>query len=320
MLSIILEVIMKRLKLAVLFVLYLFLFLPGQNGYPQVRGRALYDLMTREPLTRPEGTFRIRWLPNGQGYYLTERDSVTHKRQFYRVVPETQKKVPLFSPEQEQALREEYKKLTGKSKKSLPFLSFNFVMNGQAITFNAKGRHFLFHLKDRTLRELKRPEVKPQPGSKDLMRYMPGSQLWNGTYSPDYKYFAYVKDYDLYVVDTRTGEEKRLTTGGNENLLHGRPDWVYPEEFSQLTAYWWSPDSRKLAYYEFDESQVHQYPLVHDLKPEAELELQHYPNPGDPNPTVNLYIGDVQSGNIVQVETHSSSDNYIVKPQWRRDS
>lgn len=308
---------MKKSILWTIAVVWLFLGL--QDAGAQVRGRALYELMAKGGLTKGEGARRVAWLPDGQGYFTSEEDTATKSTQFFRVDPASRKKAPLFGRKTSDALLGSLQKITGQRYQGFPFKRFSFVQGGKAITFDVEKQHFYFDLQQNALRELHRPEVKPQPGTDGLMRNMRGSQLWNGTYSPDYKYFAFVKDYDLFLANTETGEVRQLTFGGNENWLHGRPDWVYPEEFSQLTAYWWSPDSRKLAYYEFDEREVHRYPLVRDLKAEAELELQSYPNPGEPNPTVKLFILDIASGKQVEVKTESHSNNYIVKPTWLLD-
>ena len=59
-----------------------------------------------------------------------------------------------------------------------------------------------------------------------------------------------------------SGETKTLTSGGSEEVLKGKLDWVYPEELDARTAYWWSPDSKKIAYYEMDERPVTRYPIM----------------------------------------------------------
>jgi len=290
-----------------------------QPIHAQVRGKALFDLMSKEVLVESRGIFRVDWLPDGKGYYVSEKDTATNRRMFYRVDPRSQKKTPLFDAQTREHIIQRFAELSGKKRKRLPFRRLHFVLDGRAIKFSSGGKDYLYDFDKRELRLLEHPDVKHQPGTDGLMRNMPGSQLWNGEYSPDFSQFAYVKDYDLYVADTRTGKEKRVTFGGNENLLHGRPDWVYPEEFDQLTAYWWSPDGRKLAYYEYDESAVYQYPIVHDLKAEASLELENYPTAGETNPTVKLFIVDVETGNPVEIQTNSNSDTYIVKPKWLLD-
>lgn len=308
---------MKRRQSCLIFAL-LFIVVAA-SAQQQPSERALYDFMGRERLTTTIGPRSVEWLPNGNGYLVSEEDAAAKATNFFRVDPVTQKRAPLFDQATQQNLVRGYNDLTKQEVKNLPFKSFAFVQAGAALSFWADKKHFLFDQKTSALRELKRPEVAPQPGSKDLMRNMAASQLWNGEYSSDFSHFAYVKEFDLYLVNTSTGEEKRLTFGGNENLLHGRPDWVYPEEFDQLTAYWWSPDGRKIAYYEFDESAVHKYPLVHDLKPEAEVEMQSYPKAGETNPTVKLFIVDIASGTNVEIPTNSSSEVYLIKPQWLPD-
>ena len=68
--------------------------------------------------------------------------------------------------------------------------------------------------------------------------------------SPDGSMVAFVRGQDLYLVDVDGGEVRRLTEGGNEELLYGRLDWVYQEEVygrGNFKGFWWSPDSTRLA-------------------------------------------------------------------------
>lgn len=289
------------------------------QGYGQVRGQQLFDLLSRGEVVQTKGSSRVTWLPGGMGYLEREADSAGASI-FYATRPETGEKTQLFATELTAALIAQFNQVSGKAAQGLPFSRFEYVLSGNGLLFTVEQTDYLFDLSTRSLRQLRRPRVEPQPGSQDLMRNMRSSQLWNGKYSADYKYFAYVKNYDLYLVDTRTGEERPLTRGGNENIFNGRPDWVYPEEFGQLTAYWWSPNSRMVAYYQFDETAVHKYPLVHDLKPEAELELQSYPKAGETNPTVKLFVIDIETGKEVEIQTGSTGENYIVRPKWLHDS
>jgi len=302
---------MKRLALSTAAILVLASIAIPQVARSQIaRGTDLYDLMGAERLTQADGSANLSWLPGARGYYSRSNMG------FVRIDPANGRESSLFGPDVETSIQMQYAQLTGEQTDRLPFTRFQFVADGTRMTFNADGRYFLFDFGSNELRQLLRPEIEPQPYSQDLMRGMAGSQLWNGTFSPDYSQFAYVKGYDLYTANTATGEEKQLTFDGSLDTFNGRPNWVYPEEFSQRDAYWWSPDSKKLAYYRSDESAVHKYPIVHDLEPEAELELQSYPKAGEPNPIVVLRIVDIESGETVEIETNSTADNYIVRPMW----
>ena len=282
----------------------------------QPRGRDLYDLMGRERLTTTEGSSQVTWLHGGRGMMETSRDEGAG---FFAVDPQTGERSPLFGQATIDAIVRQYSEITGAQTTSLPFDRFTFVNDGNALTFTVNGAYFYLDLEENRLRQLLRPEIEQQPNTDGLMRGMSGSQLWNGTYSPDYTEFAYVKGYDLYVTNTVTGEEKRLSIDGNENTFNGRPNWVYPEEFGQRDAYWFSPDSRKLAYFRSDESAVHKYPIIHDLSPEADLELQSYPKAGEPNPTVVLRVVDIESVETKEIETNSNENNYVVRPYWLPD-
>ena len=87
----------------------------------------------------------------------------------------------------------------------------------------------------------------------------------NLTFSPDSTKLAFTRDNDLYVVDIESGNETRLTYDGSDVILNGYASWVYYEEIfgraSRYRAFWWSPDSRKIGFYRFDNSQVPMFPI-----------------------------------------------------------
>src|SRR5260370_34543042 len=72
-------------------------------------------------------------------------------------------------------------------------------------------------------------------------------------FSPDSKWISFSRSANLFAVNIASGETKTLTTGGSEEILKGKLDWVYPEELDARTAYWCSPSSSKIAYYGMDE-------------------------------------------------------------------
>ena len=62
---------------------------------------------------------------------------------------------------------------------------------------------------------------------------------------------AFVRENDLWVAGVEDGAERALTTGGSDSLRSGKADWVYYEEVFDRNwqTYWWSPDSRRLAFF-----------------------------------------------------------------------
>src|SRR6267378_666694 len=108
--------------------------------------------------------------------------------------------------------------------------------------------------------------------------------------SPDATQVAFRRDHDLYVLDLASKKTTRLTQDGSATLLNGEPDWVYPEELDLSTAYWWSPDSKRLAYLQFDISREPVFPQVDLSSARARLEPERYPKAGDPNADVRAGV------------------------------
>jgi dipeptidyl-peptidase-4 len=139
-------------------------------------------------------------------------------------------------------------------------------------------------------------------------------------FSPDGKWVSFVRGSDLWVVNVRSGETRALTSGGSEEILKGQPDWVYPEELNVTTAYWWSPDSSKLAYYEMDERPVTRYPILDMNAPLGAITYTRFPQAGERNPTVRIGVVPVTGGDTKWMDTGAQTDIYLARVEWLPDS
>ena len=164
----------------------------------------------------------------------------------------------------------------------------------------------------------------------------------NLTYSPDSTRLAFTRNNDLYVVDIASGKETRLTHDGTDLILNGFASWVYYEEIlgrpSRYKAFWWSPDSRKIGYYRFDNTQVPLFPIYSAFEnPEAaavkyqsprvtdhglggSLSETRYPKCGQTNPEVRIGIVDLATEETVWADFDPSLDQYFGIPFWGPDS
>jgi len=139
-------------------------------------------------------------------------------------------------------------------------------------------------------------------------------------FSPDGKYVSYVREHNLHLISVTDGKERALTTGGSEEIRKGELDWVYPEELDLKTAYWWSPDSSRVAYLEMDERKVSRYPLLDFSSYDGDAEEERYPVAGGNNPVVHVYAVDVNSAKSRLMDTGAEDDQYIPRVDWLRDS
>lgn len=144
-------------------------------------------------------------------------------------------------------------------------------------------------------------------------------------FSPDGRMVAFVRGNNLYTVEVTSPRERQLTTDGAEKILNGKLDWVYQEELygrGNFKAFWWSPDSRQLAYLRLDESPVREFTLVDHLPRLQEIETTPYPKAGDPNPTVQLRVVAATGGASRQMDTsrYANADHLISRVEWTPDS
>ena len=153
---------------------------------------------------------------------------------------------------------------------------------------------------------VRRPDTPVDPRAGSAAAPERGRQYTSAT-SPDGKWTARFNDADrnLYLVDAATSAEVPITSDGSRDkrIKYGTASWVYGEELDQITAMWWSPDSRKLAFYRFDESQVPDYHLqLAQTKLQSTIDTEAYPKAGAPNPMVDLMLYDVASRTLVKVD------------------
>jgi len=139
-------------------------------------------------------------------------------------------------------------------------------------------------------------------------------------FSPDGKWVSFVRGSDLWVVNLASGQSKALTKGGSEEILNGKLDWVYPEELDLTTAYWWSPDSSKVAYFEMDERPVTRYPIMDMSTPLGAIEYTRFPQAGEANPVVRVGVVAVTGGDTKWMDTGADTDVYLARVEWLPDS
>jgi dipeptidyl-peptidase 4 len=143
-------------------------------------------------------------------------------------------------------------------------------------------------------------------------------------FSPNGKWVSFVRDSNLWIANVETGEVRALTTGGSEEILKGKLDWVYPEELDLTSAYWWSPDSSKIAFYEMDERSVTRYPIMDMSSPLGAVVYTRYPQAGEANPIVRVGVVSVadpaSTGAPTWMDTGANTDVYLARVEWLADS
>ena len=182
--------------------------------------------------------------------------------------------------------------------------SIEWSGSGKELLISAGGDLFLYHL---------------DGGKWDQLTATPEAER-DPKLSPDASQVAFRRGHDLYTLDIASRQVTRLTEDGGPTLLNGELDWVYPEELDLATAYWWAPDSKHIAYLQFDTAREMVYPQVSLLGLRAIAEPERYPQAGTPNADVHVGVVPAKGGDTRWMDLGEARGFLIARVHWTPDS
>ena len=164
----------------------------------------------------------------------------------------------------------------------------------------------------------------------------PGSALMFAKFSPDGSKAAYVRANNIYVEEISTARITQLTHDGSQTIINGTSDWVYEEELDVRDGFRWSPDGRRIAYWQFDSSGVGIFKLLYNLGAPKEIVTGFpypglgvypsvlnipYPIPGTTNSAVRAGVVSVDGGDTTWMQVPGEPrENYIARLEWAGNS
>jgi dipeptidyl-peptidase-4 len=145
------------------------------------------------------------------------------------------------------------------------------------------------------------------------------TKIQEPTFSPDNSKVAFVSENNIYIFDIATQKTTQVTTDGIKNkIINGVTDWVYEEEFGFVRAFDWNADGSKIAFLQFDETNVPEFSMdVYGTDLYQAQTVFKYPKAGEENAIVSLHLLDVASGKITDVNLDNAY--YIPRIQWMND-
>lgn len=182
--------------------------------------------------------------------------------------------------------------------------SYELSDDGTKILFPLSGRLFVFERANKQVREL-------------VSEF--GSPI-DPHFSPDGTQVACVHDGDLYVFDLTANEEKRLTTKAGLDLTNGVSEFVAQEEMDRFSGYWWSPDSKFIAYQQTDTSDVEKLHIADAFNPDHEPDSWPYPRPGKKNASVRLGVIPATGGETVWIDWSRERFPYLATVCWQKEA
>jgi len=187
---------------------------------------------------------------------------------------------------------------------------------------NTRGDYWIFDLSTKNLRKL----------GGDA----PASTLMFAKFSPDGNKVAYVRENNIYVEDVASGTITPITRDGSEKIINGTSDWVYEEELDIHDAYRWSPDGKRIAYWQFNTSTVRNFALEYNVGAPYDV-VTHipypqfgvyplvkeipYPQPGTPNSLARIGVVRATGGDTKWMQVTGDPDSsYIARMEWAGNS
>lgn len=141
----------------------------------------------------------------------------------------------------------------------------------------------------------------------------------NVRFSPDGSRIAFVRANNLYTVDIKTDKETQLTFDGNDNIINGKFDWVYEEEFQIIDGYDWAPDGKSIAFWRLDQTKVPEFDIARFDSLYMDNLKYKYPKPGAHNSEVRIGVVNVETKKTTWMDLGNEKDIYIPRIKFTND-
>lgn len=158
-----------------------------------------------------------------------------------------------------------------------------------------------------------------EPGSEPRRLTETDATETDARISPLGRFVSFIREQNLYVIDLSTGREKAVTTEGGGTVSYGMAEFVSQEEMDRNTGYWWSKDDNRLAYTRIDESPVRMVNR-YEIGAEGVTTIpQRYPFAGTDNVLLELFVEDLGSGEVREVDLGENRDIYLARAGFSPD-
>ena len=249
----------------------------------------------------------IQWSPDGKKLTLVLRDDAGEHGQLWYVDTATGEKKVLVSEAKLASLAPDATKIKDEREKErvtrYHVAAYVWSPDSKSLLFDSSGQLWMYSLENGVAVQFtSSPEASADP-----------------KFSPDGNHVAYLRKHNLYVQPLAAQNGRQLTDDTEENILNGEVDWVYAEELGVRGNYFWSPDSKEIAFLQMNEKQVPTYPITDWLPTHPKVEQEKYPKVGDPNPEVRLGVVSAKGGKPKWISLTKDTDIYIPRFGWVRE-
>lgn len=184
-------------------------------------------------------------------------------------------------------------------------VAYDFSPDGRRLLFSLQGEVYVYDLFD-------------DKGAKRLTDSP--SQETDPQLSPAGGYAAFVRDQNLFIRLLAGENELAVSSDGGGTLSYGMAEFIAQEEMDRYTGYWFSPDDSRIAYTRVDESGVQVEARTEIYADGARTFMQRYPAAGTANAVVQLFVRNLATGEVSELDLGDDRDIYLARVDWFPDS
>ena len=277
-------------------------------SWGQVQDLSLEKIYSQQEF-QTKGFGPVRWLEDGSGYTTLEPSLSKEGSDIIKYNPETNVRTILvdatsFVPKgTDKPLRVNDYFWSNDGEKLLIFTNTRRVWR-----YHTRGDFWVLHLKSGKLQQ--------------LGKLLKATMLQFAKFSNDSKKVAYVSEQNIYIEDLESEIITALTTDGKDNIINGTFDWVYEEELSLRDGFRWSPDSKRIAYWQMDTKGIGTFNMINNLDSiYPKLIPIPYPKVGTTNPASKIGVVNVDDTETTWIDIPGDPRNhYLARMDWAKSS
>jgi len=296
------------MKIKIALPLFFLFLISSSFNYAQTKNLTLEKIYSQKEF-ETKGFGPVRWLEDGSGYTTLEPSEMGNGKDIIKYNPETGDRSILVASSSF---------IPNGGSEPLSFKDYSWSADTEKLLIatntrrvwriHSRGDFWVLNIKSGKLQQLGK-SLKP-------------TTLQFAKFSNDSKKVAYVSEKNIYVEDLESQVITTLTSDGYDNIVNGTFDWVYEEELKLRDGFRWSPDGKRIAYWQIDTEGIGTFNMINNIDSiYPKLIPIPYPKVGTTNPAAKIGVVNIDSKKTTWIDIPGDPrNNYLARMDWAKSS